>query len=40
VPLREGVQPLENFRLADVNVAQAALDLNGTLDLIEAVGLP
>jgi iron(III) transport system substrate-binding protein len=40
VPLREGVQPLENFRLADVNVAQAALDLNGTLDLMEAIGLP
>ncbi len=40
VPLREGVQPLENFRLADVNVPQAALDLKGTLDLMEAIGLP
>jgi iron(III) transport system substrate-binding protein len=40
VPLREGVEPLENFRLADVNVADAALDLNGTLDLMEAIGLP
>jgi hypothetical protein len=29
-----------NFRLADVNVADAALDLNGTLDLMEAIGLP
>ncbi len=40
VALREGVEPLENFRLADVNVAEAALDLNGTLDLMEAIGLP
>lgn len=40
VPLREGVQPLESLRLADVNVAQAALDLGGTLDLMEAIGLP
>ncbi|HRQ22498.1 MAG TPA: extracellular solute-binding protein [Anaerolineales bacterium] len=40
VTLREGVEPLENFRLADVNVAEAALDLNGTLDLMEAIGLP
>ena len=40
VPLAEGVQPLDDFRLADVNVAEAALDLNGTLDLMEAIGLP
>jgi iron(III) transport system substrate-binding protein len=40
VALKEGVQPLDDFRLADVNVAEAALDLNGTLDLMEAIGLP
>lgn len=40
VALKEGVEPLENFRLVDVNVADAALDLNGTLDLMEAIGLP
>ncbi|MDP1713746.1 MAG: extracellular solute-binding protein [Anaerolineales bacterium] len=40
VPLKEGVQPLDDFRLADVNVAEAALDFNGTLNLMEAVGLP
>jgi iron(III) transport system substrate-binding protein len=40
VALKEGVQPLDSFRLADVNVADAALDLNGTLDLMEAIGLP
>ena len=37
---KEGVQPLDDFRLADVNVAEAALDFNGTLDLMEAIGLP
>jgi iron(III) transport system substrate-binding protein len=40
VALKEGVQPLDGFRLADVNVAEAALDFNGTLDLMEAIGLP
>jgi iron(III) transport system substrate-binding protein len=40
VALREGVQPLELFRLADVDVVNAALDTDATFDLIETVGLP
>lgn len=40
VPLRAEVQLLEDFRLADVNVAEAALDFEATFDLMENVGLP
>ncbi len=40
VALREGVQPLENFRLAEVDVPAAARDADATFDLIEKVGLP
>jgi iron(III) transport system substrate-binding protein len=40
VTLREGVSPLEDFRLADVDVAQAAVETDATFDLIEKVGLP
>ncbi|HXF86371.1 MAG TPA: extracellular solute-binding protein [Anaerolineales bacterium] len=40
VPLREGVLPLENFRLANVDVVKAALDFDATFDLMERVGLP
>ncbi|MCK6538516.1 MAG: extracellular solute-binding protein [Anaerolineales bacterium] len=40
VALREGVQPLDGFRLADVDIAQAALDFDATFDLMERVGLP
>lgn len=40
VALREGVPPLETFRLAEVDIASTALDLDATFDLIEAVGLP
>jgi len=40
VALKDGVQPLDTFRLADVNVVQAALDFDATFDLIEKVGLP
>jgi iron(III) transport system substrate-binding protein len=40
VTLKEGVQPLEGFRLAEVNVVQAALDFEATFELIERVGLP
>lgn len=40
VALHEEVQPLENFRLADVDVAQAALEFDATFDLMEKVGLP
>lgn len=40
VPLREGVQSLEEFRLAEVDVVKASLDFDATFDLIEKVGLP
>jgi iron(III) transport system substrate-binding protein len=40
VPLRAEVRPLEDFRLAGVNVAEAALDFEATFDLMENVGLP
>lgn len=40
VALREGVQPLDDFRLADVDIVQAALDFDATFDLMERVGLP
>lgn len=33
-------QPLEDFRLADVNVAEAALNLDETFNLMETIGLP
>ncbi len=40
VPLHPDVAPLENYRLANVNVAAAALDFDATFGLIERVGLP
>ncbi len=40
VPAREEVAPLNEFRLADVNVIAATQDLEAVFDLIEAVGLP
>ena len=40
VALREGVQPLDAYRLADVDVAEAASETDATFDLIEEVGLP
>jgi iron(III) transport system substrate-binding protein len=40
VTLRAGVSPLGDFRLADVDVAQAAVETDATFDLIEKVGLP
>jgi iron(III) transport system substrate-binding protein len=40
VLLHPDVQPLDNLRLADVNVAQAALEVEATFDLMERVGLP
>jgi iron(III) transport system substrate-binding protein len=40
VPLRQGVQPLDGFRLAAVDVVKAALDFEATFDLMERVGLP
>jgi iron(III) transport system substrate-binding protein len=40
VLLREGVQPLDGFRLVDVNVVKASLDFDATFDLMERVGLP
>lgn len=39
-PLKEGVAPLSDFRLASVNVVQAALDFDATFALMEKVGLP
>lgn len=40
VPLREGVAPLETFRLAEIDIPSTALDLEATFNLIETVGLP
>jgi iron(III) transport system substrate-binding protein len=40
VPLHPSVQPIDGFRLADVDTAKAAENLDETFDLIERVGLP
>lgn len=40
VALREGVQPLDGFRLANVDIAKAAAEFEATFDLIEKIGLP
>lgn len=40
VALREGVQPLDDFRLAGVDVAKASQEFEATFDLMEKVGLP
>jgi iron(III) transport system substrate-binding protein len=40
VELHPDVQPLDEFRMADVNVAEAAQDFDATFDLMERVGLP
>lgn len=40
VALREGVQPLDAFRLVGVNVANAAQETDATFELMEQVGLP
>ncbi len=40
VALKDGVQPLNDFRLADVDVVKAALEFDAAFDLIEKVGLP
>jgi iron(III) transport system substrate-binding protein len=40
VALREGVAPLADFRLAEVDAPAAAADADATFDLIEKVGLP
>jgi iron(III) transport system substrate-binding protein len=40
VALHPDVAPLDEFRLADVDVAAAALDLDETFDLMERVNLP
>jgi hypothetical protein len=37
---RKEIQPLKDFRLAEVEVAKAALEFEATFDLIEKVGLP
>ncbi|NTW12539.1 MAG: extracellular solute-binding protein [Anaerolineales bacterium] len=38
--LKNDVQPLDGFRLADVDVVKASLDFDATFDLMERVGLP
>lgn len=40
VALKDGVQPLDSFRLAEVDVVSAALEFDATFELIERVGLP
>lgn len=40
VPTKEGVQPLDGFRLAEVDVVKAAANFDAMFDLIERVGLP
>lgn len=40
VALHPDVQPLDGFRLADVDIAAAALEFDATFDLMEKVGLP
>lgn len=40
VPIKEGVQPLDGFRLAEVDVVKAAANFDAMFDLIERVGLP
>ena len=40
VELHSDVQPLENFRLADVDIVAAAQDFDTTFELMERVGLP
>ena len=40
ITLRVGVQPLDDFRLADVDVARAAQEFEATFDLMEKVGMP
>lgn len=40
VELHADVQPLDEFRFADVNIAAAAQDFDATFDLMERVGLP
>lgn len=40
VQLQGDVQPLDNFRLADVDIVAAAEDFDATFDLMERVGLP
>ena len=40
VALKEGVQPLDGFRLVDVDIVKAAANFELAFDLIERVGLP
>jgi iron(III) transport system substrate-binding protein len=40
VALKDGVQALDGFRFAEVDVVKAALEFDATFDLIERVGLP
>jgi len=40
VALQPDVQPLDDFRLADVDVVEASQDFEATFDLMERVALP
>jgi len=40
IPVREGVRPLDEVRLAAFNLAEVVKDFDATFDLIEKVGLP
>ncbi|PKO12427.1 MAG: ABC transporter substrate-binding protein [Chloroflexi bacterium HGW-Chloroflexi-10] len=40
VILRESVQPLDQYRLVDINVSQATLETDATFALIEKIGMP
>jgi iron(III) transport system substrate-binding protein len=40
VALKEGVLPLGDFRLADVDIVKAALEFDAVFALMEQVGLP
>ncbi len=39
-PLNPDIQPLADFKFADVNIATAAAEFDATFDLIEKMGLP
>ncbi|MGH2625198.1 MAG: ABC transporter substrate-binding protein, partial [Anaerolineales bacterium] len=40
VPLHPDVLPLEEFQVAQFDLARAVAELDGTLDLIDRVGIP
>lgn len=40
VPTHPEVKPLADYKIADANLADAAIDLNKALDLLEKIGVP